>query len=87
MEVRYEQICQRPNETLKSICQFLEISPMEVGNDFRQRKPQHVVGNGMRFDTTSEIRLDERWKTHLTSENLQIFDCIAGDLNRKYGYV
>jgi hypothetical protein len=86
LEVRYEQLCQDPASTLQSICRFLEIEPPPLGNDFRRRKPQHVVGNGMRFDTTSEIRLDERWKTHLTPEDLKTFDRIAGDLNRQYGY-
>jgi hypothetical protein len=40
----------------------------------------------MRFDRSSEIRLDERWRTHLSTENLQIFERLAGALNRKYGY-
>jgi hypothetical protein len=87
MEVRYEQLCQHPDETLQSICRFLEISPMPVGNDFRQRKQQHIVGNGMRFDTSSEIRLDERWKTQLSENDLRVFNRVSGDLNRKYGYV
>lgn len=85
MEVRYEELCQRPDETLESVCRFLEITPMSPRNDFRQRK-QHIVGNGMRFDTTSEVRLDDRWKTHLTDADSAIFDRLAGDLNRKYGY-
>jgi hypothetical protein len=87
MEVRYEQLCQHPDETLQSICRFLEISPMPIGNNFRQRKLQHIVGNGMRFDTSSEIRLDERWKTQLSENDLKVFNRLSGGLNRKYGYV
>lgn len=87
LEVRYEQLCLSPTKTLQSIHDFLGIAPLTLGNDFRQRKRQHIVGNGMRFDTTSEIQLDERWRTHLSKENLQVFDRVAGELNRQYGYV
>jgi hypothetical protein len=40
----------------------------------------------MRFDSTSVVRLDERWRTALNDEQLRMFDSIAGDLNRRYGY-
>ncbi len=86
MKVRYEQLCLQPAATLQNICEFLGITPLPPGPDFRERKRQHVVGNGMRFDTTSEIRPDERWKNHLSPEDLKKFDDVAGDLNRRYGY-
>ena len=86
LEVRYEQLCQRPAETLRAIGDFLELPPQPVGESFRARQPQHVVGNGMRFDTHAEVRLDERWKTHLTAGDLEIFNRVAGELNRKHGY-
>jgi hypothetical protein len=40
----------------------------------------------MRLDQTSDIRLDDRWRSNLTKEQLKEFDTVAGDLNRKYGY-
>ena len=86
LEVRYEELCRRPEETLRVVCEFLGLPSAPVGGNFRERKPQHIVGNGMRFDRSSEIRLDERWRTHLSAENLQIFERLAGPLNRKYGY-
>ena len=46
----------------------------------------HVIGNGMRLDTTSEIRLDERWRTALTPADLAVFEAEAGALNRQLGY-
>jgi hypothetical protein len=87
LTVRYEQLCLDPAGTIGCICDFLGLEPYEPGHDFRGRKPQHVVGNGMRLDTSSEIRHDERWKTHLTQRDLSIFDKIAGGLNRNYGYI
>jgi hypothetical protein len=84
-EVCYEEICADPTAALKRLAGFLDLDPAGVTLDFRAQ-PQHVIGNGMRMDTTSEIRLDERWKENLTTEELSIFDRVAGDLNRSYGY-
>jgi DNA polymerase-3 subunit alpha len=55
-------------------------------DDFRAVE-QHVIGNGMRLDSTSRIELDARWKSVLTSQQLAVFDQISGDRNRRYGYV
>jgi hypothetical protein len=85
IEIRYETLCVKPVETLREICTFLGVSREGVERDFR-KVTQHVVGNGMRLDTSSEIRLDERWKAWLSAEELDIFDSIAGRVNRKYGY-
>lgn len=86
LEVRYEELCEQPKMTLGRICEFLGIDPTGANLDFRSRE-QHVIGNGMRLDSSSEIRLDERWRTHLTKDDLRIFDQVAGGLNRKYGYL
>ncbi len=85
-EVRYEELCADPAATLRRLATFLDLDPNKTLLDFRSRA-QHVIGNGMRMDNTSEIRLDERWKSHLTPEDLRTFDAVAGDLNRSYGYV
>jgi hypothetical protein len=84
-EVRYEELCAAPEATLHRLVEFVGLDPDKLILDFRARE-QHVIGNGMRMDSTSEIRLDERWREHLTAEDLAVFDRVAGDLNRKYGY-
>lgn len=86
-EVRYEELCADPAGTLRRLATFLDLDldPDQTLLDFRAR-PQHVIGNGMRMDNTSEIRLDERWKANLTPADLKAFDEVAGDLNRRYGY-
>ncbi len=85
-EIRYENLCADPEGSLKHLASFLELDPDQVHLDFRAQ-PQHVIGNGMRMDTTSAIRLDERWRSHLSNDDLRVFDKIAGNLNRSYGYV
>ena len=84
-EVRYEELCADPAATLRRLAVFLDLDPEKTLIDFRSRT-QHVIGNGMRMDNTSAIRLDERWKSHLTPADLKAFDDVAGDLNRSYGY-
>ena len=85
IELRYEEYCSQPEETLARIFRFLGVEASQQPHAFRSVR-QHVVGNGMRLDTTSEIQLDERWRTQLTGRDLQVFDEIAGDMNRRYGY-
>lgn len=86
IEVRYEDYCSDPDAALERIHRFLSVEPGRQPKQFRSVE-QHVVGNGMRLDTTSEIRLDERWREVLTEEDLRTFDAVAGQMNRKYGYV
>jgi hypothetical protein len=85
LELHYEELCVSPSETLAKICRFLNLDPSETRPDFRS-VIQHVVGNGMRHDATSEVRKDERWRTHLSHADLQVFEKISGNLNRTYGY-
>jgi hypothetical protein len=83
--LQYEQLCRDPEKTLRSLCQFLGMDANEITLDFRSRQ-QHVLGNEMRLKSGSDIRLDERWRSGLSGEDLGIFEEVAGDLNRKYGY-
>lgn len=85
IEVRYEELCTDPGAILSRIFAFLGIDSVSAPGDFRS-VGHHVLGNGMRFDSTSEIQLDERWRSVLTEEYLRIFDREAGEINRRYGY-
>jgi len=86
MEVRYEDYCREPDVTLERLHRFLGVEPGRQPKEFRSVE-QHVVGNGMRLDTTSEIRLDERWRSVLSNEQMQTFNSVADKMNRRYGYV
>ena len=84
-EVRYENLCSHPHETLQQLVRFLGTDPDKVAIDFRTVK-HHVVGNGMRLDSTNEIRLDERWRSELSPHDLAQFNSIAGNLLHQLGY-
>ncbi|MGA2748454.1 MAG: sulfotransferase [Verrucomicrobiota bacterium] len=85
IRVRYEDFCRDPKQVLTRLCEFLGLDSNHINLDFRAPQ-QHVVGNGMRLDESSKIKLDERWKEHLSKADLAAFDQVAGELNRKYGY-
>lgn len=84
-EVRYEELCADPMGTMKRLSTFLDLDPEHVTLDFRSRE-HHVIGNGMRLDGSADIRPDGRWKSELSVYDLQVFDKVAGELNRTYGY-
>jgi len=85
LEVRYEELCNNTKNTLERLYEFLGLETDKYARDFRTVE-NHIVGNGMRLDTTSMISLDERWKSVLSEEELQIFDNEAGEMYRRYGY-
>jgi len=83
-EVRYEQLCADPPATLAPVLNWLGVDPrarLQLA-----RGAYHVIGNGMRLDSTRDVRLDDRWRTAVSPEALATFDSVAGDLNRRLGY-
>jgi hypothetical protein len=83
-ESRYEELCAEPTATLRRLFAFVGVDadrPTAMTSTER-----HVLGNGMRFDRESEVRLDERWRQALTTEDLRLFDEVAGPLLRRLGY-
>lgn len=83
--IRYEKLCNEPDNSLKQLFAFIGVDPEKRIADFRSVE-HHVVGNGMRLDATSEIRLDERWRHELTRADLNQLDSIAGETMRQLGY-
>ncbi len=83
--IAYEDLCTNTNAVLAKVWSFLDLAPVALTPGWRMRNP-HVIGNGMRFDTTEEVRLDERWKSALDAKALAVFDAEAGALNRMLGY-
>lgn len=86
MQVQYERLCAEPTATIASICSFLGVDPGATVLDFRSR-PHHIIGNGMRLDSVGVIRLDERWKAELSPSDLNVFQAVAGTMNRRLGYL
>ena len=85
IETRYEDVCRDTEGALRRLFEFIGVDPARGGPRLRSFD-HHVIGNGMRLDNTTEVRLDERWRSTLTSADLQVFDAEAGPLNRQLGY-
>jgi hypothetical protein len=85
MQVRYEELCHDTRGVLRRIHDFLGTDYTRTAEHFRDVE-HHVIGNGMRLDSLSEIRLDERWRQTLTERDLLLFHPVAGEINRSYGY-
>ena len=88
LTVRHEDLCRDVQGTLMRIFDFLKVSPdfpMGEIRDFRAGD-HHIIGNRMRLSRTSEIRLDERWRTELTPDQLRTIERIAGPELARHGY-
>lgn len=83
---QYEALCQEPDNSLKQLFTFIGVDPGKRFTDFRSFT-HHIIGNGMRLDSTNEIKLDERWRSYLTPDQLNNFEMVAGNINRRLGYV
>lgn len=85
MRLRHEDVCADPLGALMKVHAFIGVTPKNGYHNFRGLE-QHIIGNRMRLSNTSEIRLDDRWKTALTPEQMAIIERKVGPLNRSYGY-
>lgn len=86
MQVRYEDLAEGSGATLSRICDFVMLESTTGMLEYAET-PQHLAGgNRMRFERSSRLFLDERWRKDLTSAQLREFEAVAGDLNRAFGY-
>lgn len=85
MTLRHEDVCADPLGTLAKVYGFIGVPAKNGVHDFRAYE-HHIIGNRMRLASTSEIRLDERWKTALTPEQMKLIDKKVAPLNERYGY-
>ena len=86
LRVKYEDLVVKPEETLKTVCNFLELDFEE--NMLSPALVQHhnINGNYTKFSNIAELRLDNAWVKKLSEDDLAYFECHAGNLNRKLGY-
>jgi len=83
--VSYERLCTDTQETMRRLYEFLGVDASHRIGSFRGAD-QHVIGNGMRLDTSNEIRLNEEWRRVLSRADLDTFASVSGDLSRRLGY-
>jgi hypothetical protein len=86
VKIRYEDVCADPDATLARVFTFIGVEPLDRARLLASPQQRHVVGNGMRLDWDGSVKLDERWRGALDGSALEVFDRVAGTLNRRLGY-
>lgn len=88
LRLSYEEFATRPEETLRSVSDWLGVDYAPEYLVFDNADPSHAAGgNPARFELAGGIRgVDERWREALTEEELATFDRLAGAQNREFAY-
>ena len=81
----YEKLVNDTENQMRNIFNFVDVKYNSNYINFRDFE-HHIIGNKMRLNGTSELYYDEKWKDSLNKHQLALFDALAGDLNRKYGF-
>ena len=85
--ISYEELCESPSKKTNEIFSFLGLDAMELVN-FKSDAEHHVLGNRMRLNNVTAIKLDEKWKKELSPENLELFNKLKGSAyNQLNGYI
>ncbi len=63
--VHYETLCRHPRQTISGVMHWLGLEFEERQLDWAAHEHHNIAGNRMRYSGSSEIRLDETWKSHL----------------------
>ena len=85
LQVRHEDLCHAPTDIVQVVQRFLGVEPDDSFTVFREGK-HHIIGNRMRLDSSSEIRLDEKWRQELTPQQQSQVMQIAGQGLSALGY-
>ena len=81
-QARYEELCAEPEQTLGDLWEFLGV-PREAPEG--EPREFHVLGHDTRLNM-GKARPNEKWRTELSAADLQVFESVAGRLNRRLGY-
>ena len=82
----YRDLATNPEREMTKLFDFIGVQYTSKCMDFKNFD-HHIIGNTkMRLGSTNEIYYDEKWKTNLSTDQLKLFERLAGKLNRKYGY-
>jgi len=83
--IHYEDLCLNSNAILERIIRFLDLKIESDISEFRSSE-HHILGNSMRLRGDRQIKLDQKWQTMMSPDDLAIFERIGGPINRQYQY-
>lgn len=70
IQLNYEDLVTDTLPTLNKLLAFVGAQPLNALGDYREFE-HHILGNKMRKRRSSEIKLDEKWRTALSEKQLQ----------------
>ena len=85
LRLRYEDLCREPRATTQELYRFCGADASFEMPDLKSTA-HHIVGNPMRLNSVSVIRLDESWRESLTIEQQTEIWQITKKLSMQYGY-
>ncbi len=77
IKVNYEDLVTDTLPTLNRLLVFVGAQPLKTLGDYRETE-NHILGNKMRKRESSEIKLDEKWRTALSEQQLQTISRMVG---------
>lgn len=83
--LRYEQLADRPNETLQELAEWLDVPEWSGADELFRGENHGISGNSSRFDSRG-IQLDEKWKRDLPLSLQKLAFCCGWQLVSRYGY-
>jgi len=79
LDIQYEQVAQNPKAAVQRIFSFIGVRPgVDTTKRYKSEADHHIIGNKMRLSPEESIRFDEKWRTELTAEDLNIFEKMGG---------
>lgn len=85
IEIRYEDLINDPQDELNRIFSFLDLEAMEITNTIDNSNIHNISGSRWRFDNQIEI-VQTKQNHNLSGYQNFIFNLIAGNLYKSYGY-
>ncbi|MCU7850753.1 MAG: sulfotransferase [Candidatus Thiodiazotropha sp. (ex Monitilora ramsayi)] len=84
--LKYEDLCTRTTEEMSRIFDYIQVHGDSDYSLFRESS-HSLGGNPMRLrKSENTIRLNEKWKSELSKDNLKTFELKGGRLNKRLGY-
>jgi hypothetical protein len=84
--VRYEDLAQDPEKTMRALCEFAGLDYQDAMVDLGASVNHITNGNNMRFQKGASIRYDNAWIDKIKAEDLAYFEKAAKATNTALGY-
>ena len=86
LQVRYEDLVAQPEKQLRSIAMFLGIPDSRTMANYHAGKTKHEAGLSAKSAWLPPVKNLRDWRNDMSTEDIEVFEGIAGDLLRENGY-